>query len=89
MIYLLAFDPHKVDAKSLHNVINSSPYIKTWWHYIGSTYLISSSYTLKTVKNDIKSRWPDQRYIIVKIDTDSYAGWLPQKAWDWIERNKS
>lgn len=87
-LYLLSFDPHKTDAKGLHQVIDKNPHVKDWWHFLGSTYLLASNESLYTVKQYIKQNWPQQRYIIIKVDASDYNGWLPQKAWDWIKKYK-
>jgi len=88
MIYTITFDPHKVDADALYSVINSSPYISTWWHYLGSTYLIKSEYSTSTICDYIIQKWPKQRFFIAKIDPYQYSGWLPPKAWEWIRNHR-
>lgn len=87
-IYILSFDPYKTNAGWLHEVIKSSPYITNWWHYLGSTYVIKSSYTLATVQNDIIARWPNQHFLLMEVNAQNYAGWLPKVAWDWIDQNR-
>jgi hypothetical protein len=87
MIFILTFDPYKVDANGLHNAIDSSPYISSWWHYLGSTYLLKSDHSITKVKDSIKSKWPNQKYLIMKVDPKNFSGLLPPKAWDWIRRN--
>ena len=87
-IYLLAFDPHKTDASGLHNIISKNPYITTWWHYIGSVYLIKSSYTLATIHSEIVQKWPNQHFLFIEVNASNANGWLPQEAWDWINLHK-
>lgn len=88
MMYLLSYDPYKVDASALHQVIDSSPYIRSWSHYIGSSYLIKSDHSVSHIVEDINARWPNQRYLLIKIDPYNYGGLLPRKAWDWIKRKR-
>jgi hypothetical protein len=85
-IYLLAFDPYKTDSVKLHEVIKEKTHIKDWWHYIGSTYLIASDFTLATVHNDILKGWPKQRYLLIEVDPKVSNGWLPPEAWAWIHK---
>ena len=86
MIYMISFDPHKGDATALHNVIENSQLLINWWHYIGSTYLVKSNYGARTIQDEIAEKWPQQRFLVIKVDPTSYGGWLPQKSWHWIAR---
>jgi hypothetical protein len=88
MIYVVSFDPHKTDADKLHQVISNSQNIQNWWHYLGSTYLLKSSYSLTTIKNEILQKWPNQKFLIIKADSSEFSGWLPADAWDWIRSNR-
>lgn len=87
-IYLLVFDPYKTNAMGLHEIIKNNAYILTWWHYLGSAYLIKSTYTLITIQNDIVSRWPNQHFLLMEVNAHNFGGWLPQAAWDWINQHK-
>ena len=58
-----------------------------WWHYLESTWLIITDKTSRQIwdslaptidKNDL--------LLIIEIRNDSY-GWLPEKAWEWINEN--
>lgn len=88
MIHLISFDPHKVNANDLHEVIANDIPITTWWHYLGSTYLIKTNSSVKDIADIIERRWPKQRYLIIRVDAREFNGWLPPKAWDWIRRNR-
>ncbi len=61
-----------------------------WWHYIDKTWLVKTTHTpsewiswLRPVINET-----DDSIFVTKIDPDSYGGWLPQKAFDWIKNNR-
>jgi hypothetical protein len=87
-LYLLTFDPSKTNSVDLHNIINGNPYVQDWWHYIATSYIIASDYTLGTLHKDIMTRWPKQRYLLTEVNLDNSNGWLPQAAWDWIHKNR-
>ena len=88
-LYILTFDPHKTDAPSLHKAISNNTLITSWWHYLGSTYIIKSDSSVGTITDDILKNWPNQRFFMAKIDTTpgNRNGWLPKEAWEWIRNN--
>ena len=87
--YILSFDPHKTDSLALHKAIKAIPQIINWWHYLGSTYIIISEAPLTEIHHEIMSRWPRQRYFLVKISLNESNGWLPEDAWVWIRKYRA
>lgn len=85
-VYLLAFDPYKTNATELHNIIKNNLYVSNWWHYLGSAYLLQSSYTLETIRADIIKKWPNQNFLLIEVKLNNSDGWLPKDAWDWIKK---
>ena len=84
--FILSFDPHKTNSDSLHQVVKTSPLIDDWSHYLASSYIIKSSYTANDLTNHLLDKWPNARFLIVKIDNTKRNGWLPRKAWDWFRK---
>ncbi len=87
-IYVLTFDPHKSDPTGLHNYIKISPYILDWWHYLGSTYLLKTTYTVETIQTEITKNWPDHSFLLMEVNALSFSGWLVKDAWDWIRSRR-
>lgn len=87
MIYLVSYDlnnPGK-DYQSLYTELKKA---KSWWHYLDSTWIISTSETVeswhKRIRNVIDS---NDHFIIVDLTGKTRNGWLPEKAWDWIRKH--
>lgn len=60
----------------------------TWWHYLDSTWIVESSLSPTRAYEQLKSALDDSdRVLIVNITGDTYAGWLPQEAWDWLRQH--
>ena len=58
-----------------------------WWHYLSSTWLLSTKKTPQQIFDALEPHLgEDDRLFIAEI-TDNHQGWLPKKAWDWIERH--
>lgn len=86
-IYMLSFDPYKTDAQALHTLVSSMPLMVEWWHYLGSTYLLTSHSTALQLQNYINSHWSGQ-YLLSEINAHNSGGWLPNTAWTWINARR-
>jgi len=60
-----------------------------WWHFLGSTWLVDTSLNAQGIwdrlaphvdKNDI--------FLVIGVTRDN-QGWLPEKAWEWINTRAS
>ncbi len=82
-IYIISYDLNKPDQNytRLHQEIKR---LGDWWHYLDSTWLVDSSLNSSQIWNQLKSAIDkNDSLLIVKI-TNDYTGWLPKKAWEWI-----
>jgi len=58
-----------------------------WWHFLDSTWLVSTSLTVNQASERIKAVVDSgDHYLILNVTGDSSQGWLPQEAWDWIHK---
>ncbi len=55
-----------------------------WWHYMSSTWLLSTSKTPQAVFDAIHPHLDKQDFVFVCEMASNYQGWLPKPAWDWI-----
>lgn len=87
-IYVLSFDRDSVeDIKSFHKGITSNSLVKNWFHYIKSSYLlVANTKNASTLSRGLESTLGDISYFLMEVNLANYSGFLPQKAWDWIDR---
>ncbi len=89
MILLVSYDlkvPGRDYAK-LYETLKGAP---GWWHYLESTWLLSTTDGVTTWTEKIRAVMDENDiFLIVDITGRTNNGWLPKKAWDWInEHNK-
>ena len=86
MIYLITYDLRQPDRdyQGLYQQIKDSP---GWWHYLESSWLISTGETSEDIFNRIKPHIDDNDNILIIKVCKPYNGWLPKKAWVWIEEH--
>ena len=74
------------DYKPFFQTIKDSS--QRWWHYLTSTWVVVTDHSpddfFKLLQAHIDTKG-DDRIFIVQIKKN-YQGWLPQDAWDWINK---
>jgi hypothetical protein len=85
-VYCVSYDLNKLGQRyaALYEELKKS---SLWWHYLDSTWLIATHETATQLSNRLRQRIDSNDYILVIEVRRSYDGWLPQKAWDWINQN--
>ena len=88
--YALMFDrDDQINYKELHHKLISLECVKNWFHYIKSSYiLISDLPTAYEFNKEVSKVLKDKNYLIVAIDLKDIEGWLPGRAWSWVDSQK-
>lgn len=87
-VHLVTYDLNKPgqDYPGLYDAIKAQSN-GAWWHHLDSTWLIATNRTPSQVKDAIKQVVDSSdSFLVVDITRDTYSGWLPKKAWDWIHQ---
>lgn len=92
--YILSFDrDDSVDYKDFHTKLTSLPEILNWSHYIKSSYILISSELNATVLNkkivDLFEPNVSKSWLLIEANLNNKNGRLVQKAWDWLNLQKS
>ena len=61
----------------------------SWWHYLRSTWLISTGKNPNEVFKEIKPYLGLKDRVLIAEMGDTYNGWLPKSAWEWVHKQKS
>lgn len=87
-VYLISYDLNKPgqDYGPLYEELKKA---SAWWHYLDSTWLISSLEPIETWQQRIRAKIDaNDSFIIFELTPGAgRQGWLPQKAWDWIKNH--
>lgn len=83
-LLLLSYDLKHGTAEQYEQVINTIKEGASWWHYLESTWLLSTAETPEEVAVRVHAAMhPNDRLLVIEV-TKNYGGWLPKKAWEWI-----
>jgi hypothetical protein len=84
---LISYDLNK-PGQNYNELYEKIKELGTWWHYLDSTWIVVSSLTQSQAFDRLKPTLDDSdSVLIVNITGDSYSGWLPQEAWDWLGKH--
>lgn len=84
MILLVTYELNgKRDYANLYSTLKTA---SSWWHYLESTWLLSTHDDPQTWRERLQSYIDSDADSILIIEIkNNYSGWLPKKAWDWIK----
>jgi hypothetical protein len=84
MILIVTYDLRS--PKDYHVFYEAVKQQGTWWHYMASTWLLSTQKTPQEVVDAILPHMDAQDLLFVCELTNKYQGRLPKPAWDWIKQ---
>ena len=87
-VYLVIYDLKQPvqNYVGLYEELKKAP---AWWHYLESTWMVSSSESLDVWRARIQATIDqNDSFIIWDLRPGTPRnGWLPQKAWEWIQQH--
>jgi hypothetical protein len=83
MILIVTYDLRS--PKDYHEFYEAVKLQGKWWHYMASTWLLSTTKTPQEVVDAIFPHMDPQDLLFVCELTNKYQGRLPKVAWDWIK----
>lgn len=86
MILLITYDLRNPshNYEPLYNEIKQA---EEWWHYIDSAWLIKTQISPQNWYSKIAKHFflTSDSFLIIEVKRN-YYGWLPQDAWEWIDK---
>ena len=86
MILIVSYDLKEIrDYTPFYEMLKKQG-TTSWWHYLSSTWLLSTVRTPKEVAEAIKPYMGAKDFLLVgEFDRNNYFGWMPKEAWEWIK----
>ncbi len=92
-LYIITYNPTEPFNKGIfHNYIQSlyqNGKISDWFHYLDETYIVASNLDVTTLYNLTFPGVPKRYLLIIEVNANNAQGWLPQGAWNWLQKYKS
>ena len=85
-LYIISYDLSKPnrDYDGLYDTLKS---FSSWWHYLESTWMISTTDTSDEVFEKLKPHIDEDDNLLIIEAGKKRSGWLPKKAWEWIKNH--
>ncbi len=89
--YIITFDSFLVDDKIVqhfHETLINDPAIYDWWHYLEGTYIVvvKSGIDAMNITQFVIETMPEVQVLVSEINLRNHNGWLPDAAWEWINK---
>ncbi len=84
-IYYITYD-YNDKSETIESTLTSM--MDAWFSFFDNQWLIKTSMSSKQLYNLIQNEEEPFSLLILRIRIDEYWGWLPQNAWDWLDKNK-
>lgn len=86
--YLVIYDL-KQPGRNYTPLYDTLKLAASWWHYLESAWILASPLTIEDWQQRIRGAIDmNDLFLIIRLDRPlAYTGWLPQKAWEWIQQN--
>lgn len=84
-VYCVSYDLKK-PGQNYDDLIEALKNSPNWWHYLESTWLIYTPETADQLSKRLLNHIDENDRLLVINATRPHAGWLPQDAWDWINK---
>jgi len=84
--YLITYD-YKGSAENYEGLFNELKAFQKWWHYINNSWIVITSHDSNSIYRKLKPHLDEKiNLLVIEVGKDR-SGWLPIKAWDWINEN--
>lgn len=85
-LFLIVYKLTSTDETKLADVFKTAA---GWWRYLNGSWIIASSLPMEAWKTRIRAVLSDaDSYMIVNITGCPRGGWLPAKAWEWLQNHE-
>lgn len=58
-----------------------------WWHHMEGVWLVQTDRSVDQIYDTLRPQIDDTERLLVMEVTDNCQGWLPEKAWQWINQH--
>lgn len=85
MVYVVSYDLRK-QGKNYIGLTEQLQFSPGWWHYLASTWLISTSESATQLYNRLTPHLDKDDSILIVEAGNHIQGWLPKDAWEWLQK---
>jgi hypothetical protein len=87
-IYSISYDfsqPVTDQHLAFFDTLKSFP---AWWHYLQGTWLVFTDLTAREIMARLQPFANEDLNLLIAEVGQDVTGWLPKKAWEWIESRR-
>lgn len=86
MLLMISYDAPSEKETQLVERLKSA---KGWWNYLSKVWIIATERSKREWQDQVKATLGEAgSYIILDVSNVFLDGWLPQSAWDWVNKQQ-
>lgn len=86
-IYVVSYD-FKYFKDRYYSLFEELKRFPAWWHFLDGTWLISTDLDAQALFQKLRPHLDEEANLLVVEAGEEFAGWLPKKAWEWINLHR-
>jgi hypothetical protein len=71
---------------ALIEVLKTDERVTGWWNHLPNLYLLTSDRTAAVISDMVEPAIKPWSFLVIRVDPADAQGWLPERAWPWIQR---
>ena len=84
-VLLVTYDLRSAPEERQKAIFETLQECPGWWHYLDSTWLVVTRDSPTSLVNKLLPHLTQsERLLVTEFTPRRYQGWLPEKAWEWI-----
>ena len=83
-VFLLTFDTTQMSREAVIDVVDHVDEVVNWYAFLPGAVCLVSDLSTADLSRAIRSRLPDLRFLLVRLEKGQRQGWLPRSAWRFI-----
>lgn len=84
--FLVGFNALSLPVEDLTNFLDARSEVVNWYGILPGQLFVISALDAKKINRLIVERFPKGLFLVTQMDPSTTDGWLPQEAWDFINR---
>ncbi len=85
--YILTFLGEGIEMYRLHNLLQSSPYVLSYWNYLPLVYCFKSTHSVAEIRAHFDEVLQYRMFFIAEINPQQVDGRLSEEAWRWFRED--
>ena len=93
MMYLISYQIKLAPGRSIRSIASTAEAIEdeiaefgTWWRYLQNVWIVDTDMTVDQMTSKLLEHIHKKDFLLIIGIQAPYQGWLPESAWEWLDK---